>query len=129
MFQRYRKKPDKTIIAVQLALNTEGFSYRKWGGIQTCKSGDWVVNNNGDTYTIDKESFALTYKKVSDGVFYKPVIVWAKQADTNGSVKTKEGETHYQSGDYIVYNDEEKTDGYAIERGTFETTYSLCEEE
>ena len=42
---KYVKRSDQVVVAVQLALETTGFTYRKWGGVQTCKAGDWIVNN------------------------------------------------------------------------------------
>ncbi len=59
---RYRKKSDSYVIAVQLDLDTDGFTYRKWGGEQRCKIGDWIVDNRGDIYTVDGEVFARTYR-------------------------------------------------------------------
>ena len=47
--RKYKKKPTSFITAVQLDLDTEGFTYNKWGGKQVCKKDDWLVNNNGDT--------------------------------------------------------------------------------
>jgi hypothetical protein len=42
-----------------------------------------------------------------------------------GAIKTKEGETHYQPGDYIVFNsvEEDESDGCAVVREKFETMY------
>jgi hypothetical protein len=37
------------VIAVRLDLETDGFSYRKWGDTQRCKAGDFIVSNDGDT--------------------------------------------------------------------------------
>lgn len=61
------KRDTQFVMAVQLDLETAGFTYQKWGATQTCKSGDWLVNNDGDTYTIDRESFARTYQKTGLG--------------------------------------------------------------
>lgn len=120
---KYRKKPSSFIIAVQLNLDTEGFTYSKWGATQACKRGDWLVNNQGETYTVDAQTFAATYTEVSPGLYYKSTPVWAVIADKSGSIGTLEGETHYQAGDYLVYNDEAGTDGYAVSSDKFETMY------
>jgi hypothetical protein len=117
----YRKKPSLTIAAVQLNLETEGFTYNKWGGVQTCKAQDWLVNNDGEAYTIDNESFRATYQEVSPGVYFKTGIVTAKVAEEDGSVDTKEGKTTYKAGDYIVYNSED--DAYAISAEKFNSLY------
>ena len=121
--RRYRKRPGATVTAVQLDLETEGFRYEKWGATQTCKRGDWLVNNGGDTYTIDQETFARTYQSVSPGLFAKQVSVYAEVAETPGAVATKEGATHYSAGDYLVYNDRGRKDGYAIAAADFATLY------
>ncbi len=126
-FCRYKKKAGAQVIAIQLSLDTEGFTYQKWGATQTCKSGDWVVYNNGETYTIDAETFSTTYKQVSPGVYAKTCFVWAEPATTSGAIKTKEGETHYKPGDYLVYNDVDKKDGYAVDAKTFNSLYELIE--
>ena len=95
--QQYRKKPSSFITAVQLDLTTSGFTYEKWGATQTFKPGDWLVNNNGDTYSVDRQVFARTYSQVSPGVYFKSTPVWAFPADKAGSVKTREGETNYKA--------------------------------
>ncbi len=125
--RRYKKKSTAYIIAVKLDLDTSGFSYRKWGGDQTCKSGDWIVYNKGDTYTIDQDTFSKTYEQVSPGLYVKPNIVWAETAEHSGVIKTKEGETYYKSGDYLVYNESDRKDGYAIDVSTFKSLYELIE--
>ena len=38
--RRYIKKADQFVIAVQLNLDTDGFTYDKWGSVQKCKKGD-----------------------------------------------------------------------------------------
>jgi len=128
MRRKYRKKKDATVIAVQLDLATDGFSYRKWGAEQTCHAGDWIVNNNNEVYTVNSESFAETYKPVSPGIYYKEGTVWAERANQAGVVKTKEGETCYDVGVYLVSNNKDGTDGYAVERDKFEDMYELVDE-
>ena len=124
---KYKKKPTSVVTAVQLDLDTEGFTYNKWDCKQVCKRGDWLVNNNGDTYTVSKETFERTYEMISLGVYYKSATVWAEVAEQCGKIKTKEGETAYKGGDYLVYNDEEGLDGYAISREKFESMYDIEE--
>lgn len=114
------------MIAVQLDLDTEGFTYQKWGGTQRSKRGDWLVNNQGDVYTIDGETFARTYRQVSAGVYEKDAPVWAEQAPESGTIPTKEGSTAYKAGDYLVFNDPDGHDGYAMSRETFHSLYEPC---
>ena len=123
--RKYKKKSDSFITAVQLDLDTEGFKYAKWGGEQVAKRGDWLVDNNGDKYTVSQESFAATYEFVSPGVYVKATPVWAEVADTPGKLKTKEGETAYQPGDYLVSNNEDGTDAYAVDKEKFASMYEL----
>ncbi len=125
MRHRYRKKADRYIIAVQLNLETEGFTYHKWGAQQQCKKDDWLVNNAGEAYTIDAETFAKTYRMTTPGVYTKNTPVWAEKAAHDGSVFTKEGESHYRIGDYILSNDEDGSDNYCMSAETFESMYEL----
>lgn len=121
--RRYRPRPDQFIVAVPLRLDTKGFSYRKWGSVQRCKPGDWLVDNDGDIYTVDAEVFAATYHEVRRGTYLKTTPVWAEAATEDGSVATKEGRTHYKTGDYVVFNNKDGTDGYAISATKFESRY------
>lgn len=125
--KRYRKKPDQYVVAVQLALETEGFTYHKWGAEQRCTQGDWLVNNDGDIYTVDCDVFAATYEKVDSGHYIKTTPVWAEKAEESGVVKTMEGESHYDAGDYLVANNEDGTDAYCISAAKFESMYELVE--
>lgn len=125
--RRYRKKPKQFVVAIQLNLETEGFTYQKWGGQQRCEQGDWLVDNGGDIYTIDAKVFASTYRPVAPGTYTKITPVWAEQAITSGRVETNEGISHYQSGDYIVCNNSDGTDTYCVEREKFEEMYELDE--
>lgn len=123
--RRFRKKADRVVVAVQLAMETEGFTYRKWGAEQRCKRGDWLVDNEGDCYTVDGAVFARTYRGVSPGIFAKTAPVWAEVATESGSVTTREGESRYEAGDYLVSNNEDGTDAYCVSRSKFESMYEL----
>lgn len=120
---RYRRRPGTRVIAVRLDLEMDGFTYRKWGATQTCKPGDWVVLNGDDTYTVDADTFAATYVSVGDGVYEKRGYVWAEPATEAGEIATKEGATHFAAGDYLVFNDEDGADGYAVSRRRFHELY------
>ena len=125
--RRYRKKPDQFVTAVQLNLDTDGFVYQKWGAEQRCQRGDWLVDNNGDIYTVNGEVFSRTYRQLSPGVHVKATAIWAEVADQPGAVDTKEGRSHYQAGDYLVSNNEEGTDAYCISAEKFEAMYEVDE--
>jgi hypothetical protein len=124
---RYVKRSDQAVHAVRLDLDTDGFTYRKWGGEQRCKPGDWLVENKGDTYTVDAETFARTYRHVGDGAYLRTMPVWAECADAAGDVRTQEGATHYEAGDYLVFNQEDGGDPYAIPKAAFEAMYERAE--
>jgi hypothetical protein len=121
--RRYRKRPEQFVIAVRLALDMTGFGYRKWGAEQRCKSGDWLVDNGGDVYTVDAEAFARTYREVGPGHYVKVTPVWAEVATEAGAVPTKEGESHYAAGDYLVSNEEDGGDAYCVSAAKFEAMY------
>lgn len=121
--QRYQRRPEQAVAAVQLNLDTDGLHYRKWGNEQTAKPGDWLVDNGGDVYTVDAESFALTYRAVGRGAYIKTAPVWAEQAESAGSVQTKEGATAYAAGDWLVSNQEDGSDAYAVSAEKFEQLY------
>jgi hypothetical protein len=126
--KQYKRKAHTEVVAVQLDLDTQGFTYVKWGGTQTCKAGDWLVNNQGDTYTVDQGVFERTYQQVRPGLFAKTSQVWARRAEGDGEIQTKEGVTQYHAGDYVVYNDPGEGDGYAIQADKFEELYEREEE-
>jgi len=123
MRDRYRKRANQPVVAVRLALDTPGFNYRKWGAEQHCKTNDWLVDNSGDVYTVDGEVFARTYRQVGPGQYVKTAPVWAEQAKAPGAVKTKEGQSHYEAGDYLVFNNEDGSDGYCMSASKFEAMY------
>lgn len=121
---KYRKKPEHAITAVQIKLETDGLRYRKWGDQQTAKAGDWLVDANGSVYTIKEQVFARTYEKISPGRYIKSAPIYAEQAAQGGAIETLEGRTHYQAGDYLVYEQPGQAEGaYAIKRAQFEEMY------
>lgn len=124
MIEKYIRKENTPIVAVQVNLDTYGFTYNKWGGIQHCKKGDWIVLNKDDTYTIDQESFAKTYTQISLGLYEKSNCVWAMESDSAGVISTKEGLTDYFPGDYLVSNNEDGSDCYAMKAKTFHRLYT-----
>ena len=122
-FSRFRRRHNRPVTAVRLSLDTEGFTYRKWGGEQRCKPGDWLVDNAGDVYSVDAGVFERIYRPSAPGQYVKVAPVWARVADAAGAVKTNEGVSHYEPGDYIVCNDEGGSDAYCMRAGKFESLY------
>lgn len=121
--RRYRKRSHQLVVAVPLDLDADGFVYRKWGAEQRCKPGDWLVDNDGDIYTVDRAVFEHTYRQVERGRYVKITPVWAEIATAPGSVVTKEGRSHYVAGDYLVYNNADGTDAYCVTKAKFEALY------
>jgi hypothetical protein len=121
--RRYIKRETEFVVAVQLDLETDGFTYRKWGDLQRCKAGDWLVNNAGEIYTVDGKTFERTYRATGPGRYVKATPVWAEIASSSGDVRTKEGTTHYEPGDYLVYNEERGGDSYAVSKENFDRMY------
>ena len=111
------------MIAAQLDFDTGGFTYRKWGAEQRCKRGDWIIDNDGDIYTVDHEVFAKTYRRVGPGIYVKTTPVWAEITTKSGTVTTKEGASSYEVGDYLVFNNEDGTDAYCMGAVKFESMY------
>ena len=125
---RYIRRPDSPVVAVRLALETEGLVYRKWGGEQRAKAGDWLVDNGGDVYTVDGDVFARTYRQVGPGQYVKATPVWAERAERAGEVRTKEGTTRYEAGDYLVSNNRDGSDQYAVSAEKFGALYERAED-
>ena len=120
---RYVRRPDRPVAAVRLALDTNGLVYRKWGGRQRAKKGDWIVDNDGDVYTVAARVFARTYRRIDVGAYVKKTPVWALRATQPGRVKTKEGSTRYRTGDYLVSNNRDGSDAYAMTAKKFDDLY------
>src|SRR3974377_2286361 len=126
---RYVRRSGKSVIAGRLALDTGGFAYRKWGGEQRAKADDWVVDNEGDVYTVDADVFKRTYRQTGPGMYVKTTPIWAERASCAGSVQTKEGVTHYNAGDYLVSNSSDGSDEYAMTAEKFESLYTPADED
>ncbi len=125
--RRYRKRSDQFVTAVQFNLEMDDFVYRKWGAEQRGKRGDWLVDNGGDVYTVDRDVFERTYRELSPGVYLKTTPIWAEVTDSPGAVDTKEGKSHYEAGDYLVSNNEDGSDAYCVDAEKFEAMYELDE--
>lgn len=114
--------------AIQLDLSHAKLTYEKWGGEQSARQGDWLVLKDGETYTIEYESFAATCSPVegplSEGMFFKSAPVWMYVAEMDGVIATKEGTTAYAKGDAVVFNGEGLTDGYAMSLEKFNSLYT-----
>jgi hypothetical protein len=81
------------------------------------------VSNGDDTYTVDADVFSRTYEHVAGVEYQKIGTVWAERATSPGRIETNEGSTGYDAGDYVVYNQPDRTDGYAVGRIKFEQMY------
>jgi len=70
-------------IAIRLALDLQSFVYRKWDDEQRAKQGDWLVDNDGDVYTVDADSFASTYRRTGPGAYLKTTPIWAERTSAS----------------------------------------------
>jgi predicted acylesterase/phospholipase RssA len=130
----YRRRDQTAVTAIQLDLESAPdakvgsklFTYHKWDARQICKRGDWLVRNGDDVYTVDRDTFAKTYTEVGPGQFRKTALVWAERAEEGGEIVTKEGSTRYRAGDYLVYNQPERKDGYAVTAKKFAQLYEAA---
>jgi hypothetical protein len=131
--RKYVRNSDHPVAAVRLSLDTEGLAYRKWGGEQRAQRGDWLIDSDGDVYTVAADVFARTYRPVDrercPGTYIKTTPIWAEQAPAAGSVKTREGTTSYEAGDFIVSNQPDGGDSYAIAEETFRRLYVPASED
>ena len=125
--QRYKRREGTRVIAIRLDLDTPGLTYQKWGKQQRANRGDWLVQSRDDVYTVAAETFGRTYRQVGPGQYEKATDVWVRRADEPGVIPTLEGATTYEAGDYLVFNDEAGTDGYAMARSKFEELYEIVE--
>jgi hypothetical protein len=121
--RKFSKRPSQFVVAVQLNLETAALTYEKWGSTQRCKPGDWIVDNNGDTYTVDRDTFTRTYLSSGSGTYVKITPVWAEVAQGTGEVHTKEGTRRYGAGDYLVFNEASGGDPYVVSKLEFERMY------
>ena len=127
MRRAYRKRADAAVTAVRLDLDTDGLVYRKWGSEQRGKPGDWLVDNDGDVYTVDAASFVSTYERTAPGRYVKRAPVWAERAKEEGEIRTREGVTRHAAGDYLVANDPDGHDAYAVSAEKFHRLYEPIE--
>lgn len=125
---KFMHRPDQFVTAVQIDLDLPtGVLYHKWGGTQQASRGDWLLNNQGECYTVDQESFAATYREIQPGQYCKVGSVWAAVATIDGTIDTKEGQSSYLAGDYIVYNNQDGTDGYCVTAAKFLSMYEAVQ--
>ena len=57
------------------------------------------------------------------GHYWKAESIWAEIALEAGSVRTLEGTTHYDQGDYVVADDPSGPSKYAVGAKKFESMY------
>ena len=118
-----------TVNAVRLMLDMEPLKYKKWGGDQTAEARDWLVYSNGSTYTINALEFSKTYQHVSDGVYRKSSLTYARELMGCGKWPTLEGDSDYKEGDFLCASNPKMNDSYPVIRETFLATYVRAEKE
>jgi hypothetical protein len=53
--------PIKRLLPCILRLTQPALGTESGAGVQECKAGDWLVDNDGDVYRVDRETFERTY--------------------------------------------------------------------
>lgn len=81
------------------------------------------MNNHGDTYTVEPQVFEQTRSSICLGQYVKSLPIWARKAEQDGSITTQGGKTHYKAGDMTVFNNEDETNGNAVDARTFDHLY------
>lgn len=121
--KQYKRKPGAEVLAIQIPGH---MLYKMWGDVQHGKPGDWLLQNQEEVYTVDAESFARIYRAGSGPGFYvKAAPVWATIAEVDGKVHTKEGYSDYKTGDMLVWNNPDSSDGYCMSQEKFFSLYEL----
>ena len=108
---------------MRLDLDTDGFTYRKWGGTQRCKQGDWLVNNGGDIYTIDQETFSRTYRRGRGRPVRERESGLGGASHVGGFDHDQRRIDRHEVGDFLVFNDPDGRDGYAVTAARFHELY------
>jgi hypothetical protein len=70
----------------------------------------------------------VLYPIAGPASYVKTAPVWAERAEQSGTISTTEGATTYLAGDYLVSNDVDDHDRYAIAAITFERLYEAADE-
>lgn len=96
------------ITAIQLRMP---ITYELWGGTQTGKVGDWLVEKGNDTYTIDGTEFATSYQKhlTKHATYFKAEHIEAYEVRCDGYIETLEGRSKFKAGDYLACSPTGKT--------------------
>ena len=68
----YVKREAQGVVAVQLDLVTQGFTYEKWGGTQTCKPGQACIEYYGIAGPKGPKFSSCEVKCGKDGSCPKP---------------------------------------------------------
>ena len=56
-------------------------------------------------------------------MYRKTGVVYARAATEPGTVVTNEGSSDYRAGDYLVFNEPDDGDAYAVSKDKFEKMY------
>jgi hypothetical protein len=111
------------VTAIQIDFDKVSFTYHKWGSDQKATSGDWIVNTNGDIFTVPREIFARSYKMIGHGQYLQTGDVWVRHTIEPGFLKTNNGKVNYKAGDYLVFNDPEGNHGIVVKPNIFTEFY------
>lgn len=83
-------------------LSTGGEWESSSGARMRSQSGDWLITDGQQRWSVDSTIFAATYELVEDGWFRKVAPVRARRLDHSVRIETPEGEDTLQPGDWLV---------------------------
>lgn len=127
-YRRYKRKGNEVVIAIQLDLDTEGFSYQKQGAERRCNAQDWLLSDRSGTYAVDDSTFARAFEEIGVGQYTMVGIVRAKVSDSAGHIRVGQRKVPHEPGDYLVWDESTQSIGYAVPKDWFEASYVLAPE-
>ena len=129
------------------ALTTTG-KVRCWGSAAANGYGPNAIGDDEHPATAGDLPLGVTATAIGAGLYHTCAIVtggalrcWGQGgsgrlgygntlsviASAAGDVRTKEGSTHYEAGDYLVFNEPDGRDAYAVSKQAFERMYEPTE--
>ena len=87
------------------------------------EKGDYLIESDGNRWTVQPEIFEKTYSENSDGTFTKTAQVIAVKVNAALTINTLEGESVVHEGDYLLCG--ESADVWSIDSTNFVKKYFL----
>lgn len=74
------------------------------GSTMQAQPGDWLVQSEGDTWSVEDGIFRVTYEHLRDDLYRKVTPVLAVELPAAGTVLSREGMVEAEQGDLLVCN-------------------------